>query len=98
MGRNVQDLCPDLLRRPAGGSGHDDGAATAAGSGTEGCDGSIALDDADVGEVHAELVGHDLGDRRLEALAVARRGRDHVDAAVQTDTNDSRGGREPTEG
>ena len=57
----------------------------------------VALQDADLREVEAELVGHDLRDRRLETLAVARRAGEHVGGAVRPDADRRGVGRHPAE-
>ena len=95
VGGHVQDRRPDLLCRLAGGARHDHGAAAPTGSRPERGRGGVALMHAHVGDVDAELVGHDLGDGRLEALAVAGRRGGDLDAAAQPDPNGGRVGREP---
>ena len=83
MGDDRRDPLPHLLgREPRRGPGIDR-TATAARAGTEGRRVGVALHDADLRDVDADLVGNHLRHRRLEALAVTRGAHEHVDTAAR---------------
>ena len=56
--------------------------------GPSGADAGVALHDGDVADVDADSVGHDLGDRGLQALAVAAAAHQRLDLSVDPDADD----------
>jgi hypothetical protein len=87
VGRDREGARPQLLRGLHRRGTPDHSAAAAAGAAAHRCRIGVTLHDAHVVHVDAQLVGHHLRDRGLQALAVTTRAGEHVDLAVVADAH-----------
>ena len=87
MGGDLLALGDDLVHRLDHGGAADGEAAAAIGAHAERDLGGVAVDDVDLGDRHAELVGDELREGRLVALAVAVRAGEDGDAAGRMDAD-----------
>ena len=70
MRGDVEDLLAHGFGREPRGAAREHGAAARIGSGAAGDGRAVAMHDAHILDAHAEMLGHDLGQRGLQALAM----------------------------
>ena len=97
MRPDLQDLLPHRRRRRVRRAAGDRRGPAASGAGAVGRAGGVVLDDADVVEGDAELVGDHLGDRGLQALPVVPGAGVDVDLAARLDPDRGGLGRQDAE-